>query len=125
MSILDYTPKDEPWMADAVCTSTDPDLFFPERGERAKYAAAKAICETCPVRITCLQWALDTNEPYGIYGGTTERDRRNMRGARNAACGTEAGFWRHYRADDTVTCAACKKAHSEHRKARAADKKAS
>lgn len=121
MTIL-QKPAD--WMTDAaLCTQMPGDLFYPERGERAKYAAAKKVCDSCPLMQTCRQWAIDTREPYGIWGGLTERDRRNLRAAANVKCGTEAGFWRHYRADDTVTCAKCKAAHSEHRKAVAARRK--
>ena len=121
---MNIIPTPAPWMADAVCTQVDPELFFPGKAERVKAAAAKAVCAACPVVNDCLQWALDTNERYGILGGTTERDRRKLRKtAENAKCGTEAGFWRHYRADDTVTCAKCKAAHSEHRKAVAARRK--
>lgn len=53
----------------------DPDLFYPERGEEV--ATAKAVCATCPVRAECL--AAGLYEKYGIWGGTSERERRKLR----------------------------------------------
>ncbi|WP_307851609.1 WhiB family transcriptional regulator [Micromonospora sp. C41] len=64
------------WHEDALCRQYPADLFFPERGENATYA--KAICRRCPVRDRCLQWALDKREQHGVWGGTTEKDRRDM-----------------------------------------------
>jgi WhiB family redox-sensing transcriptional regulator len=79
MSIIDFTPIAEPWMEGAVCTQTDPEVFFPERAERVKASAAKAICRRCPVRDACLEWALDNGERFGVWGGTSETDRRRLR----------------------------------------------
>ena len=79
MSILGPLPE---WMADAVCAQTDPELWFPERGEPAH--AARAICATCPVRERCLAWAMaqegDLPRAYrhGIWGGTTPGERVAM-----------------------------------------------
>ncbi|MFI6530782.1 WhiB family transcriptional regulator [Streptomyces uncialis] len=70
----------------AACrTIKDPDLFFPvgETGS-AVYQAddAKAVCSgACPVLEQCLRWALDTDQQYGIWGGTTPGERRAMRRA--------------------------------------------
>lgn len=71
------------WQADALCTGMDVDAFFPERGMpgRRTAAAAIAVCHQCPVEGACLEWALATNERYGIWGGRSERDRRRMRAA--------------------------------------------
>ena len=41
--------------------------------------AAKFICGTCPIRSACLRWALDTGQEAGVWGGTSEEDRRAMR----------------------------------------------
>jgi hypothetical protein len=67
-----------PWTQAAVCASVDPELWFPEKGNSA--ARAKKICATCPVREPCLQYALDNDDRFGVFGGTTERDRRKIRG---------------------------------------------
>jgi len=65
------------WTADAVCASTDPELFYPEKGGSTR--EAKKICAGCPVTAACLQYALDMDERYGVYGGLSERERRRLR----------------------------------------------
>jgi hypothetical protein len=73
----------EPWMADAVCAQTDPDAFFPEKG--GSTAEAKRVCLGCPVRETCLEWALASGERFGIFGGKSERERRKIAQQRKEA----------------------------------------
>lgn len=65
----------------ALCAQTDPALFYPERGDSLD--PARAICSACPTRERCLQWAIDSREPFGIWGGHTaqERDKLRRRGA--------------------------------------------
>lgn len=65
---------------DGLCAQTDPELFFPEKGEAPR--DAKRICEKCPVRIECQEYALQNNELFGIWGGLTPRERRRIRAAR-------------------------------------------
>lgn len=74
----------EDWRDQALCTLADPDLWFPEPG--ASPRTAKLICGWCPAREKCLAWALDTREPYGIYGGLTPLERHAvlLRGAADA-----------------------------------------
>lgn len=67
------TDDDENWRARAACLQTDPDTFFPEKGGRP--TEAKKICKTCLVKEQCLQEAFAGDE-YGIWGGTTETERR-------------------------------------------------
>lgn len=67
---------ERPWAAYAACRQADPDLFFPAEGDDA--AVALRICRGCPVRAECLEWALDSRVRYGVWGGTTERDRRRL-----------------------------------------------
>ena len=69
-------PPPEPWMADAVCASTDAELFFPEKGGTPQLA--KRVCAGCPVREKCLAFALEHGD-LGVWGGTTERERRLIR----------------------------------------------
>jgi hypothetical protein len=73
----------EPWMADAICAQTDPEVFYPERGE--SIADAKRVCLGCPVRETCLEWALERKERFGVFGGKSERERRKIEQQRKAA----------------------------------------
>lgn len=75
--------QDLSWQADANCVGVDPDIFFPERGASTK--EAKSICTACKVRENCLEYALDNGEKFGIWGGTSERERRRLRRARAAA----------------------------------------
>lgn len=72
--------QDLSWHNEAACT-VDPDLFqhpYGETGEpkRARVAAAKAVCNTCPVLATCQKDALDRREPNGIWGGMSEDERQ-------------------------------------------------
>ncbi len=64
------------WREQALCAQADPDLWFPEPGESAR--TAKLICDWCPVRGECLEWALAAGEPYGIYGGLTPLERHTL-----------------------------------------------
>lgn len=69
------------WRDRAACRDTDPELFFPisEIGPGARQAArAKAVCAGCPVRQRCLDFALDNGLDHGVFGGTTERERREL-----------------------------------------------
>lgn len=76
---LDDIVDDRPaWWRHAACNGVDPDLFFPEIGGNATYA--QKICATCVARPACLQYAIDNGEKYGVWGGTTARERRLMRG---------------------------------------------
>ena len=61
------------WTSRALCAETMPDEFFPSQGESPK--RAKLICGSCPVTTECLTYALENREPYGVWGGTTERER--------------------------------------------------
>jgi WhiB family redox-sensing transcriptional regulator len=67
---------ERPWAAYAACRQADPDLFFP--GDDGDADTAIRICRGCPVRTACLEWALDARIRYGVWGGTTERDRRRL-----------------------------------------------
>jgi WhiB family transcriptional regulator, redox-sensing transcriptional regulator len=73
------------WLDQALCTAEDPELFFPDPSEAA--AEALTVCGRCSVRRECLSWALTRRERYGVWGGTTERDREALyaRGAGSEA----------------------------------------
>jgi WhiB family redox-sensing transcriptional regulator len=66
------------WQEEGLCRQVDPELFYPEKGQSS--ASAKLICSRCPVKDECLRFALDRDEPFGIWGGTSEQDRRKMKG---------------------------------------------
>ena len=75
--------NDRAWMGQANCSGVDPDLFFPERGVTTR--EAKAVCRACVVREPCLEYALENGEKFGIWGGTSERERRRIRKMRKTA----------------------------------------
>ncbi len=68
--------EERPWMVFGACRDADPDLFFAAGKEQAR--GALAICATCPVRLDCLEYALEARERFGIWGGTTEKQRRRL-----------------------------------------------
>lgn len=88
-SITDESPTTRQyWRLLAACRDTDPDLFFPvgTTGPAVdQIAAAKAVCRSCPSREPCLEFALATNQDSGVWGGTSEEERRAIRRARQAA----------------------------------------
>jgi WhiB family redox-sensing transcriptional regulator len=61
----------------ANCKGIDPEIFFPEQRETAR--TAKEICRACVVRQQCLDYALENNEKFGIWGGAGEKERRRLR----------------------------------------------
>ena len=71
------------WMRDARCRCVDPSLFFPERGESTR--EARETCRGCVVRAECLDAALVNREKFGMWGGTSERERRVLRRQRSLA----------------------------------------
>jgi len=76
------------WRAAASCRSADPDLFFPvgTTGPAVDHIrSAKAVCAACPVQEPCLEFALETNQDSGIWGGASEDERRAIRRARARA----------------------------------------
>jgi WhiB family redox-sensing transcriptional regulator len=81
-SSLALANADYTWRRLAICRDTDPDLFFPVG--TTGYALvqidrAKEVCGECPVQSDCLEYALETNQDSGIWGGTSEEERRNLR----------------------------------------------
>jgi WhiB family transcriptional regulator, redox-sensing transcriptional regulator len=68
--------KTPAWRQRAACRGVDPDIFYPVSEEEAE--EARAICRSCPVVETCLEWALTNRERDGVWGGATERERRRM-----------------------------------------------
>lgn len=73
----DLRGGDRAWQEQALCAQSDPDAWFPEKG--ASTREAKRICGRCEVRVECLEDALARDERYGIRGGLSERQRRNMK----------------------------------------------
>lgn len=84
-----------PWADQALCAQADPDLWFEQSSSRyethngreaeERRSMAKAICERCPVRPECLEHAMADSTLQGIWGGLTEKERRELRRARRTA----------------------------------------
>ena len=68
------------WTNRALCKNLDTELFFPQRGESTVHV--RMVCKACPVVKPCLEYAMRGMEKFGIWGGTSERERRKMRSAR-------------------------------------------
>jgi WhiB family transcriptional regulator, redox-sensing transcriptional regulator len=66
------------WARDAACVGYDPNLWFLE-DKTGSYRDARIICAACPVRLDCLDWALETNTDYGLWGGLAPHERRRLR----------------------------------------------
>ena len=77
------TDEDEyDWRDGAACRDTDPDLFFPvgtTGPALEQIAAAKAVCCQCDAQAECLEFAIVTNQDSGVWGGTSEEERRVLR----------------------------------------------
>ena len=75
-------PATDRWRVHASCRDVDPDLFFPvgTTGQALdQIDAARQVCAACPVRTECLEYALSTNQDSGVWGGTSEEERRSLR----------------------------------------------
>ncbi len=70
-------PGELEWQERALCAQTDPEAFFPEKGGSTR--EAKRVCMSCEVRVQCLDYALENDERFGIWGGLSERERRRVK----------------------------------------------
>jgi WhiB family transcriptional regulator, redox-sensing transcriptional regulator len=64
------------WQEDAACQNMDPNIFFSK--DEVGIEVAKAICRSCIVQSECLEYALDTRADGGVWGGASERERRQI-----------------------------------------------
>lgn len=75
---------------EAICAQTDPDLFFPEKGQSGQAREAKRICLGCPVRRLCLTEALaeegdlSASHRHGVLGGCSPQERADIAKQRTA-----------------------------------------
>jgi WhiB family redox-sensing transcriptional regulator len=68
------------WMAEGNCADKPPSLFFPSDGVGVD--VARRVCMDCPVKVPCLEYALENRIDHGVWGGTSERERRRILRAR-------------------------------------------
>ena len=73
---------EQKWMAEGNCRFEPPATFFPSDGVGVE--VAKRICETCPVKEPCLEYALENRIDHGVWGGASERQRRRILKARRS-----------------------------------------
>jgi WhiB family redox-sensing transcriptional regulator len=79
---LTLAAENDDWRDLSACRDTSPDLFFPvgtTGPALEQIATAKSVCDACPVTEPCLEFALLTNQDSGIWGGTSEDERRRLR----------------------------------------------
>jgi|GEM_PF-167308 len=85
LNVGSIEPEEAKWRDLAICKDTT-ELFFPSASEGV--VVAKKICDTCPVQVECLEFALETREDFGIWGGTSERERQRILRQRQRAAST-------------------------------------
>jgi len=68
--------EERPWVVFGACRDDGGSTFFPMTREESDRAVA--ICTTCPVQMECLEYALEARERYGVWGGKTEKQRRQL-----------------------------------------------
>ena len=87
------------------------DAWRPQHQRARQERQALAICRSCPLLERCRRWVLskdDDPSPVMVVGGMTPTERRRERFG-NEACGTDAGYWRHWRRGEH--CEPCRQAH--------------
>lgn len=72
--LFDIIGERPEWQHHAACNGLPVDWWFPERGQDT--AAAKRVCNTCPVINNCATYAIDLSMRFGIWGGIAEKKRR-------------------------------------------------
>lgn len=65
------------WRRRAKCLNGDREIFYPDKGGSTR--DAKRLCQACPVVRPCLRFAFDSDERFGVWGDSSERERRKMR----------------------------------------------
>ncbi|WP_144971982.1 WhiB family transcriptional regulator [Mycobacteroides abscessus] len=73
------------WQDQAACRGLPTEWWFPESGPSQNCNRAKAICHNCPVKIQCLEYALEVHDQHGIYGELSLKDRRKWGNERKAS----------------------------------------
>lgn len=115
------------WRTRALCAQIGGDWWYADNTPHhtSEINTAKAICQMCDVQTQCLEWALNNDERYGIWGGLSAHQRQKLRRKRRIPpqqpwlqpCGTPAAARRHHRRKEPL-CPACIAASSHQRKNR-------
>jgi hypothetical protein len=104
-----------------ACAGVEADLFYPHVNDAVGIEMAKSVCRECPIIGECLERALLNREWWGVWGGTSERERHKLihrmygddapQIARSPECGSEASYQRHLRLGEE-TDPLCRQAHN-------------
>ena len=123
------------WADHAACRNVDTAVFVAERGANESAAIARRICGGCLVTEECLEYALANREPFGVFGGKSPKERRQVINRRirdgveqahmNAPVphGTAGGYASHRRRGIPM-CEPCRVAHNEKNTKWIADRRA-
>jgi WhiB family redox-sensing transcriptional regulator len=90
VSLVEALDSRADWQEEALCRRYENIVFFGDDGEselekQGREARAKSICKTCPVLEPCLEFAMETNQKYGIWGGLTSKERASLKRRRARA----------------------------------------
>ena len=115
------------WTARGLCIDLDPEDWFHGEGlpvNHPAWDAPRAVCQACPVRDACLQYALDNEEAHGMWGALTPAERHKLRPRKHTQRqpimhGTAAGEKQHRRHGERP-CTACQRAANIARRVRVA-----
>jgi WhiB family transcriptional regulator, redox-sensing transcriptional regulator len=80
--VVEWPAESDDWRDESACQDLDTELFLPvgRTGPAVpQIEAAKAICADCEARAACLHFAVTTNQEYGVWGGTSEEEPRQLR----------------------------------------------
>lgn len=114
------------WMQDAACRGLNPNLFFPKYpGDMSIVPYARQVCASCPVRQQCLDTAIANGEPFGVFGGHTVKERRQIaaglpperavyKNRRPIDHGSVGGYNLHLRRGEEA-CRLCLDAHASYK----------
>lgn len=69
--------QEDRWELRGLCRQVDSELFYPEKGQSTR--EAKLVCSGCPVRSACLEFALSSDQRFGVWGGLSEKELRRLK----------------------------------------------
>ena len=84
---MEQPDSDTAWMDAGNCRSVSPSVFFPSDGVGVE--VARQVCRDCPVKTACLEYALANHIDHGVWGGTSERERRRIARRHRVGAGPE------------------------------------
>ena len=83
--VADYREPSDRWQDHAACRGEDPEQWFATDGGPDNYTYPRSVCDRCPVKAECLDFAIDNGERHGMWGGKSPREREAERRRRSRA----------------------------------------